>query len=414
MNESCWRTRRLSMLALAFAAAALSASAWGDTLYVQNGDRLTGTLVQVEGGIVAFDTEYAGELAVQQGQVRGIVTESSYAVRLGPGEIVTGRFLVREGEQLLILDGSSMPLSVPAILAVARDASSLDAAGDDATTDAKPAKKTWSATIDAGASFRSGTTDTVDAHTALTLVRKQEHNTLTIDLSGIYGEVDSQIDTRRAKGEAKWQYYPRERLYWFGLAGAEHDAGRALQLRINTAFGIGYDFIAQEKRELSADVGLDYTRDYWNRFDLAEERAAKRAAKSAALGGAESFLRALRDDPRLFSPDNLRRTGQLLRDLGAFDQDTDTRSEDEVNLRLSGRYEQALFAKSTLSEDLTLFASVTELGDTRITSDLALNTPLSNGLTLRINLLTEFDSDPGARQIEKLDNTLLTSVRYEF
>ena len=165
-------------------------------------------------------------------------------------------------------------MSLEDIEAVAKDASALD-----------QKRKKWQGTVDAGASLRSGYTDTLDANTGVTVIRKGPKDTLTLELTGGYGEVDSEVNTRRLRGSAKYQYYAQKRLYVYGQTAAEHDPGRKLDLRYEVGGGLGYDVIKKPRRALSLDFGLDYAVEHWNTFTLREYEDAKEGLRNSTLSG---------------------------------------------------------------------------------------------------------------------------------
>ncbi len=59
----------------------------GDTIELGNGDRLTGTLQGVGGGLVSLETEYAGLIFIKQDQVAGIKTEDKVRVTFTDGKV---------------------------------------------------------------------------------------------------------------------------------------------------------------------------------------------------------------------------------------------------------------------------------------------------------------------------------------
>ena len=90
-----------------------------------------------------------------------------------------------------------------------------------------------------------------------------------------------------------------------------------------------------------------------------------------------------------------------------------TDAEDHLYLRFGAAYEQKLFKSSTLSERLTLLPQSDDLGEYRAVSDLAVDTPLSDRLSLRLSLLTQYDSDAGA-DTDQFTNTFISALRYSF
>src|SRR3546814_5219645 len=57
---SGWRHLALAALLIAWAT-----TAWSDTVWLKNGDRLTGTIKSLDGGQLLMDTEYGGVLRIK-------------------------------------------------------------------------------------------------------------------------------------------------------------------------------------------------------------------------------------------------------------------------------------------------------------------------------------------------------------
>lgn len=391
--------------------AAFWAVAWGvqaDTLHLHNGDRLTGTLRNADEKAVTFKTDYAGELTIKRERVRAIVTENDVAVRFKDGNVQEGRFALEGEAPVFIPQNASAPKAQSDIRAVAATAAQLVEDGS------AEAQKTWSGTVTAGTSMRAGSTDTADANIAVTLVRKRPKNTLTLDGSGHYGEVDSAINTRRVSAGARWQYYPRNRLYLFGRTAAEKDAGRRLDLRLEAGGGVGYDVIKRERRTLAFDAGFDYAREYWNTYSIVELEQAKRAVRDAARTAYGAYLQTQWRKPLVqWTFQDLLTGYRLGFDAITADVEQETRSEAHVYVHLGARYEQTFFKKSVLAEALTIRPKIDAIGEYRLTSDLSFDTPLSDALSIRLNWRAEFDSEAG-RDRNAYDNTFISALRYAF
>lgn len=400
--------RAFALLTFCFLVAGLGIHA--DSLYLNNGDRITGTLEGVKDGTIRFVTDYAGTLAVQQTEVRGIATAGPYGLEFEDGTVVEGVLVWRDDSQYVLVGETLKPVVVSNIIAIGVDAAAL---AEPAESEAAK-EKTWSGAVDAALSVRSGDTDTIDSNVAFTGVRKGARNVLTLRSSGAYGEVNDAINARRVDGEAKLQYYPRDRLYVFGLIGAGHDAMRKLELRANAAGGVGYDFIKNDVRGLSADIGLDYTWERWTQYDPAGRDAAKKVLREARQNELRAFLIPFAETPQIPTVADIVEGIQLLRGAMDIDLEEEIREEDGVNLRLSGHYHQSVFKKGLLKEELTLFPSLDELGEFRATSELSYSTPLTQRLDLRVSLKSEYDADPGQGAVSRFDNTLLTGLRYAF
>ena len=400
------RPNMIRTIAAAALLVLISRVAPADMVHLENGDRLTGTVQSAAEGELVLVTTYAGELHVKLEEVKAVVTDAAVAVRRQDGEVLTGRLALEGDEQTLATDQVAQPLPLDQIEAIAADTESLPK---------WPQKeRKWRGSVDAGASWRSAETDTLDANFGITLVRKRLRDTLTLELAGGYGEVDSQVNTRRLKGTAKYQYYLKERLYLYGHAGAEQDPGRRLELRVETGGGVGYDFIKSERRSLALDAGLDYAHEWWNEYTITELEDAQHSASAALRSGAEAYARSHLTKPLAdWAFDDLFAGLQLLADAYTGDVDQITRDEDNVYIRLGGQFEQKLFESAVLTEKLVVLPQIDDLGEYRLTSDLALETPLSQKLSFRVNLLSDYDSDTTDGD-DEFTNTLIAGLRYAF
>ncbi len=392
-------------------------AAQGDVLYLHNGDRLSGVLEGACDGTLTFTTEYAGELRIDLDSVQALVTDGTIAVRLEGGEIQEGRLAVDNGAQVFLTENGDSSVrqstfSISQVDAIAPDAKSLSMPLAPEEAEATGEKK-WSGALDAGISLRSGYTDTLDGNLGLTFIRKRTRDTLTLELTGGYSEVDSEVNTRRVKGSGKWQYYPRERLYVFGHSALEHDPGRRLELRFETGGGLGYDFIKAQRRALALEIGLDYAREHWNEFTIKKLEDAKRDARNAARTGLRSYIAGQSTKPpALWTFEDLLTALRLT--AAALDGvEQETREADHVYLRLGGNYTQTLFKQSNLSEKLTLLPKLTDVGEYRLASEFAFDTPLSDQLSFRLSLKTEYDSDTGKGD-DEFTNTFISALRYSF
>ena len=195
--------------------------------------------------------------------------------------------------------------------------------------------------------------------------------------------------------------------------GAEHDDIRKLEIRLNGAVGLGYVFVKNEKRTFSADAGIDYAHERWELYSDVEKDTRRNEIRAAALAQLQTVGQSIFGGT--FQPNwrNLVGTGQsigLLVDPGI---DNGIETKNNVSLRLSSHYEQMLFEKGQIMNDLTLLPELEDIGELRLTNNLAFTTPLSESLSLKLAVKSEFDSDPG-ETVSKWDHLFTTGVQYKF
>src|SRR5690606_25078483 len=179
--------------------AALAAAAWADSITLINGDRITGTLTSLEDGTAVFVTPY-GELRIAQDQIAAVATDGPVVVN-GAAPEAAGRLETRDGQVFVVSPESGKAIDVLAlgeIQTLARPDSvpepeaDITAAAAAEEAEAEAEARLWSGAVEAGLSWRSGQTNSLESHTTVSAVRKRERDTLTLTASGAYGEVESE------------------------------------------------------------------------------------------------------------------------------------------------------------------------------------------------------------------------------
>jgi len=374
--------------------------AWADVVLLANGDRISGTVLEVGGGLVRIETPYASVLEIP--------AEAVESVRFDDAQQVTAEDGTVYGDVAEL--SAVAPGPAPGEVAHLGDAPLPEAEAEDAPE----APRLWSGKVDAGLTLRRGNTETLDSIVGGKIERDNEWNVLTLRASAAYAEADDVLNTRRYKGEVRWQVYPRDRFYVFMLGGAEHDTGRRLDLRASVAAGVGYDVIERERSELSLDAGLEFTHERWMPFTPPERRRVRANRRAEATSGLIALAGDLTDGTVSFGPGPLRQALGLvldIRDPVRFDR---TRTEEFLTFRTAAHYEQQLFRNSTLSETLTAYANLEDIGEFRFLSELAFTTPISDALDLRIALTTEYDSNARRLGVDAWDHTLVSGLSYKF
>lgn len=385
---------------------ALLQAASADTVWLENGDRLTGTVLEVREGKVALETSYAGTVSIALEQVHRLDTDAPRAVQMNDGTVITAplQILAPEADDPGEPGGDTLRLERSDVAAVAADASAL----------VVPPPSPWSGTIGSGLSLRSGNTDTFDVRLDTALTREKERHTLVLKLGAAYGEADGELNTRRHKASARWQYYPKERFFIYLLGGLENDDGRKLDLRLNAASGVGYDLIDRERTRLSGDVGLEFVHEEWAAFTPPERTREKDRRRTAAMNDLLAQLDALARAGTTLNFRAMRGLFGTVRDIRSPLRNETGREEDFVNLRLGLSLEKDLFSRSKLTNEFIAYPNLDEFREIRLTNELALVTPLLEKLDIRVSLLSEFDSKADESGVEAWDNTLRAGVQYAF
>jgi len=397
--------RICTLSAVAFLICTGSFPCLADVIALRNGDRISGTLLNVGESTLLLNTTYAGEIKIQLEAVTGVTTDTPRFMRLKDGTTVSG-VLQYDNSQHLITGENARSFNLESVEHMAMDKEALE-------DTVKRARKVWSGSLASGVTLRTGTKDTFDTTLDLTVLRKKPLHALTLKLSGAYGTADDVLNTQHMFGEVKWKLYPkRKRLYLFSLASGEHDKPRQLHLRTTLGGGLGYDFITGERHSLSAEFGIDYAREWWLNYRPGEYRSARAAAWDARLLEIQDLAAEIVTHG--FSRTALLGGSGVAYRILVPDLADKTREKELWSARLSADYAQRIFRESELKNTLTILPSLDGFGEFRLTNSLAFSTPVTKSLDLHLNLQTEYDSDPGAPGVDKTETIFTTALRWRF
>jgi putative salt-induced outer membrane protein YdiY len=169
---------------------------------------------------------------------------------------------------------STDPISFPAL--VAEDQKALDA------KDGGPPK--WTGSVNVGASYSDGNTDSRTVNAAVDAERRSEHDRWTFKGYWNYGESrDSNgelgITDRRAGASIKYDYFLTKKLYVFGIAAIETDFLADISKRYYAGPGVGYQWQETDAFKWGSEVGVTYfNTDYTHSED--KEYVAARIANN--------------------------------------------------------------------------------------------------------------------------------------
>jgi putative salt-induced outer membrane protein YdiY len=391
-------------LTLSFAATVSGA----DTIWLTNGDRISGEITEIANDTISVKTELMGKVDVPVANVIGIDTEAPIAFRRGDDEIEEGELVYSDDTQKVLVDAVESEAAVSSITHAAPTREALEKV-------IEKVERIWSGTFDAAVTGSGGESDEIDATFDIKLIRKRPIHTLTLKLDTAYEETDSEIDERKILGEAKWEYFFNgESFYAYGTLMAEHDEDRHLESRYILGAGVGYTLVEGPRRKLTGEIGLNYAWERWVELTDAENDAAKKASRSGSLGSLYTLASQIGMGTRTPSLSALFDGAGNISDYIDPPVDQFIRQDNYPLGRLALTYTRSLFRTSKIEDQLRLFLDLDELSRFRITNEIEFTTPILHRLSLHASLETEYDSEPGAGDVEELDNTLKLGLRYNF
>jgi putative salt-induced outer membrane protein YdiY len=316
--------------------------AWADQVILKNGDRISGNLVKMVDGELEIDTPYAGVIKLKWDHVAQVITAAPAEVKLNTGEVVKGE-LTESGsgtfsvQSEVLGESQSIPLE---------EVTSINAP-------TLPVK--WTGFVQAGSTYRTGNTETLNGSLRASLVRETKQDRISSDVAWDYQESEGDLTARSASAQVKYDYFAWLKNYLYAVTSLETDEFKDLNLRTKLGAGVGRRFITSPTQLLEGELGLTY----------------------------------INDD---------------------FETATD---EDTVALRLFGRYKRGLLENLDFMQVLEALPSVEDGSDVQLTSTTEFSTRLSARWSAVWTLIDQYDNKP-ALGFERNDFTNMFSLRCTF
>jgi putative salt-induced outer membrane protein YdiY len=224
-----------------------SHSALADEVLFNNGDRLTGEVLSVDGGKLKIQTTVAGEVVVDLKDVKTFNTEKPVDVRTKSGDRINAPIASAgtAGEVTIQPEGGprTMPLSEVKYLNY---------------------DETWTGAVIAGALFNRGNTFSDDINVSFDATKRRENDRWTFTGGYNFGRErnpdtgDKTTSTDNWFATGKYDYFLSEKLYVFGAVRYEHDRIAELDYRLVPGVGVGYFWIDRPDLKFDTEAGLAY------------------------------------------------------------------------------------------------------------------------------------------------------------
>ncbi|MBL8858070.1 MAG: DUF481 domain-containing protein [Planctomycetes bacterium] len=139
----------------------------------------------------------------------------------------------------------------------------------------------WTGTVNIGASYSDGNTESRSVNAAAEAVRRAEKDRWTAKGYWNYGEQRSStgsgfdLSQRRAGASLKYDYFMSKKMYLFGIAGVETDTLAAIKLRTYVGGGVGYQWREDDELKWGSEVGLTYFKTDYKASDDTDYLAAR-------------------------------------------------------------------------------------------------------------------------------------------
>lgn len=239
--------RRLARIAVAIALAVLPHIALADVVLLDNGDRVSGRIVQIDGGKLVVSMDYAGDIKIDPGHIKDLQADGDFTLVLDDGRRVFGRLGSGRGTLYLTetVAGSAQEIPLPRVTSL---------------TPGRVTGDEWKVTgrVNVGASDTTGNTHTSRAHLDAELVARKDRDRYTVGGAGNQAtDSGSEIESNALA------YFKYDRFFtkrWYAYANSTFERDRFKDLRLRSTFGIGTGFqaIDSPRTRLALESGLEY------------------------------------------------------------------------------------------------------------------------------------------------------------
>lgn len=244
------RATLLSVIA-GLVVAALPASA--DVVETTNGSTIRGKVVSSDDGTIKIETEFAGVVSIKQDQVKSITTDAPINVALKDGTTTKGA---------LDTSGSTLRVNTPtgvlstqtgAVTAVWLDG---DKSPADKALDAL--RRKWDYRVALDINGKQGNTERMFIGTDFMAVLKSSDDRLAF--YGRYARAEEEDATTQdeALGGVDYSNFFTDRMSWYVRTELGFDRTKQMDLRSQSAAGLGYHFKKTKVWSLEGRAGLNY------------------------------------------------------------------------------------------------------------------------------------------------------------
>lgn len=218
-----------------------------DELVLKNGDRLTGKVVHLVDGKMAFKSDAAGAVTVNLADIQTFSSDEPVTVNLKDGTTFNQKILAAEAGRFAVAGAENLK---PQQFSVA-----------DIVSINKPIPK-WTGEVSVGMTSTHGNTktETVSASANATKRTEQDRTTVSADYAKSKqrdpdtGDDVTVEDWWRAKG--KYDYFFSKKGYGYLDVRYEKDAVAELDRRVIVGVGGGYQWIESDDMNFSTEFGL--------------------------------------------------------------------------------------------------------------------------------------------------------------
>jgi hypothetical protein len=299
-------SRKIAVLILAVFLPALRA----DQITMRNGDRLTGSILKLDGKNLVFKSEYAGNVTLPWEGLASLTSSSPVYVGLDGGQLVAGTVSLRDDRlEVQSQQAGTVAAQRAAIQSLRSEAEQKAYEAEVERYRSPRIIDLWTGYVDLGLSESQGNARTSNVATAAIATRTTSRDKIGVHFTSLYASNKttgvSIVTANALRGGIDYNLNVTPRLFAFGLTDLEFDEFQNLDLRFSPAGGLGYHAWKRDKNYLDLAAGAALNREF---FSTGLNRTSGEALLGEELGYVLSTRVTTRQKLTLFP--NMTRRGE--------------------------------------------------------------------------------------------------------
>ncbi len=234
----------------------LSPNAFSDEVTLNNGDRLSGNIINKTAEVLTLKTDYADEIEILSREIKYIITDKPVHIILSDERNINGTLFLNEDSEQRVDDknGGAETLTVQQIIEIN-----------------PPVEPNFisSGQINLGVEIDRGNTDEDDYHLDAQTELRWPQDRITMAFEGDIEESDGRTTKQEAKYLSDYDHFITEKFYSTAGFLLEHNKFADLDLRTTINAGVGYQILENNRTNLSIEGSPGYL---WENFDESSDR----------------------------------------------------------------------------------------------------------------------------------------------
>lgn len=254
MNTHSTRKLLGALLALSVASAALA-----DRVELTDGSVVHGKLLSAEKGQFKLETKFAGVITIAQDQIKSFATDEAVNVGLKAGTQILGTVAASTGGIAVTAADGQMNASAANVVAIWRSGEESPDVRE-AKASAEKLKRRWQYEAAVAMTGRTGGSEKFAGNVAVKATLQSPEDKLVF--AGMVSRAQENGNETANDWRAGVDYsaaFGHSKSVWYARSELGKDKIKRIDLRSNSAFGLGRKLVKNDNQDLEVRLGLGYT-----------------------------------------------------------------------------------------------------------------------------------------------------------